>query len=112
MNRSGRWAYPERLSMCLKTCWRRRKTLAGYAPFDRKMDTSPRLPSHAITAQQFCSFNLGENLSGCSGLQQDYRVKEVRTLRELRRCENVPKCLLLTTKTQGFCSSTTASGDE
>ena len=45
----------------------------------------------AITAQQFCSFNLGEKiLSGCSGLQQDYRVEEVRTLRELRRCENVP----------------------
>ena len=70
MNGSGRLAYPERLSMWLQTCWRRRKTLVGYVPFDRMMDTSPRLPSRCHPCETIFSFSLGENLSGCYGISK------------------------------------------
>jgi hypothetical protein len=59
MNGSGRLAYPERLSMWLQTCWRRRKTLVGYVPFDRMMDTSPRLPSRCHHCETILQFQLG-----------------------------------------------------
>jgi len=32
----------------------------------------------AITAQQFCSFRLGGNLSGCNGINKTGGVEEVR----------------------------------
>ena len=70
MNGTGRLAYPERLSMRLQTCWREKEDLSeihSVRSNDENVSGSHRA---AITAKQFCSFSLGENLSGCSGISK------------------------------------------
>jgi hypothetical protein len=48
--------------MWLQICWRRRKTLAGYIPFDRKMDTS-RLPSALLSLRNSFAVSTWEGFS-------------------------------------------------
>ena len=62
MNRSGRLAYPERLSMRLQIL-EEKEDLAGYIPFDRKMDTSRRLPSALLSLRNSFAVSTWEGFS-------------------------------------------------
>jgi hypothetical protein len=50
----------------------------------------PDFASRGITAQQVCSIGPREDLSGGNGISKTAMWKNYASVRELRRCENVP----------------------
>ena len=75
---------------CCKTRWRRREILSGDAPFDGTRGSPRGSGRNAITAQQFCSSDSGENLIGRDGISKTVVWRKCASSGELRSCETFP----------------------